>query len=482
LLSVAGETSRPPGSSLMVGTAPMDAVAGYLRDHRLAPLFVDALGWDRASGTQTLTTEGCSLCFQAIAQKRALQVLWCSADRVVLVNRGLLRKFQSLVARTFHEHILIFSSEVPRKQVWAWCIRLPDGRKLRHREHPFFSATPPSPFLHRLEQLRFSLDEEECISLVDALDRVRRVLDTSPELHLFARRPRYAARSDELARAMREGDVEAFHRFVLLHRPLARRQSKCLRRWFGMPEEDAEQIGFIGLIEAARRFRPERGFQFSTYATWWIKQACQRYGPDAALLIRVPPHAFWSCFRHGIAIERLRLDDGPSAVRDRVCELELANPLLAAQWRGYLRARNVGTLSDRALLREARAIPAPTGPPVDNLIRSEVGVEVRIALGRLHPRDAEVIRLRYGLDDREHTLEEIGHQMGLTRERIRQIERKAEAKLRTLLGEEGRQSVTTPRDVGSARSAPLLCRLSEHARLAPGVCQDIRTFIRNGSG
>jgi RNA polymerase sigma factor (sigma-70 family) len=172
-----------------------------------------------------------------------------------------------------------------------------------------------------------------------------------------------------LAKAMRQGDIGAFHRFVLLHRGLARQLSKRLQRWFGMPPEDAEQIAFIGLIEAAHRFRPERGFQFSTYATWWIKQACQRRGPDAALLIRMPLYAFWSCFRHAINMERLRLANGPSAVCDCLHELELVNPKLAARWRAYLRARNVGTLSDRDLLREARAIPGPTPPAPDNLLR-----------------------------------------------------------------------------------------------------------------
>src|SRR5262249_37540843 len=156
-----------------------DGLTDYLRDHRLAALFIDALGWDRASGAHVLAADGRSLCFQAIAHKRGVQVLWCAADRVVLASRGLLRKFQRLVARAAHEHILIFSCEEPRKQVWAWGVRLPDGRRVRHREHPFFSATPPAAFLHRLGQLRFTLEEEVGATLVDALDRVRRVLDTT---------------------------------------------------------------------------------------------------------------------------------------------------------------------------------------------------------------------------------------------------------------------------------------------------------------
>jgi RNA polymerase sigma factor (sigma-70 family) len=465
----------------------MNALADCLRNHRLAALFIDILGWDRASGTQALGADGCSLCFQAIAQKRGVQVLWCSADRVVLLNRSLLRKAQYLIARAVHEHILIFSSEEPRKQVWTWCVRLPAGRTLRHREHPFFSATPPTPFLHRLEQLRFSLDEEESISLVDALDRVRRVLDTTPELDLFARRPRYAARSDELARAMRQGDIGAFHRFVLLHRGLARQLSKRLQRWFGMPAEDAEQIAFIGLIEAAHRFQPERGFQFSTYATWWIKQACQRYGPDVALLIRVPLHTFWSCFRHTIDVERLRLAGGPCTVRDRLYDLELVNPQLAARWRAYLRARNIDTLSDRSLLREARAIPDPTRPPLEAMLRSELVDQVRAAIGCLHPRDAEVIQLRYGLDGPDCTLKEIGHRMGVTRERIRQIEKRAEEKLRTLLDEEGSLSAIAPDDVELTSSPPTVRAFPGEAQPAPTasgftVSQANRIFIQNRSG
>jgi RNA polymerase sigma factor (sigma-70 family) len=464
----------------------MDALADYLRDHRLTALFLDGLGWDRASGTLALTADGRALCFHAIAQKRGVQVLWCSTDRVVLANRGLLCKFQKLVARTVHEHVLIFSSEEPRKQVWGWAVRLPDGRKLRHREHPFFSATPPGPFLDRLERLRFSLEEEDNVSLLDTLDRVRRVLDTTPELELFAKRPRYAERSDALARAMQQGDVEAFHRFIELHCPLAQKLSKRLHRWFGMPSEDAEQIAVLGLLAAARRFRPERGFQFSTYATWWINQACQRHGPTVALLIHVPVNVFWTCFRHAIDVERLRMAGGPSSVREQLAELEILNPWLAERWRAYLRARDVGTLSDRYLLREARTIPDPARPPLENLLRGDTADRVRTALGRLHPRDAEVIRLRYGLDGEELTLEQIGQQMNLTRERIRQIELRAEAKLRTLLHEEFPESTAVAGDGEPANIQPhgghplqgLLAPVSTQV----AASQDTRTLTRNCSG
>ena len=108
------------------------------------------------------------------------------------------------------------------QQVWQWAIRLPDGRKVRHREHPFLSACPPGRFLNRLQGLRFTLDEEENASLVQTLERVQHVLDTAADLNLFARYPSYAERSDELARAMLTGDQQALHRFVVFHMPLAR--------------------------------------------------------------------------------------------------------------------------------------------------------------------------------------------------------------------------------------------------------------------
>jgi len=462
----------------------MQTLASCLRDHHLETLFIDVLGWERATGTTTLTSDGRVLRFHALAHKRGLQVFWCPTDRMVLLNRGLLRKFQHLVTRTVHEHILIFTSEEPRKQVWEWAIRLPDGRKRRHREHPFFSDAPPPPFLDRLAQLRFGLEEENSIGLVDALDRARRALDAAPELDLFAKWPRYAVRSDELARAMQQGDVGAFQRFIVFHLPLARKITKRLRRWFGMDEEDALQIGVLGLIEAARRFRPERGFQFSTYATWWVKHACQRYGPEMALLIHVPNNLFWTCYRHAIDVERLRMAGGPCCVRDQVAELECMNPWFADRWRAYLRVRNIGSLSDRDLLRRARRITDSSHPPSEGLLRLDMAAQVRAAIGRLHPRDAAVIRLRYGLDGPERTLEHIGQQMNLTKERIRQIECRAENRLRTLLCEE------EPSAAPCAEEPPNPCPeegagSEDVLASAPSLAEDsqhIQTLIQNTSG
>src|ERR1700722_6650537 len=108
----------------------MDVLSDYLRDHRFPELFIDVLGWDRASTNLALQADGRSLCFQAIAQKRGVQILWCAIDRVMLLNCRLLRQFRNQLARTYHEHILIFTSEEPRKQVWMWVLLLTGDQKL----------------------------------------------------------------------------------------------------------------------------------------------------------------------------------------------------------------------------------------------------------------------------------------------------------------------------------------------------------------
>lgn len=415
----------------------VETIAHYLRDHSLTGLFID-LGWEHDSpGAFSLTVDGRMLSFSHVAHKRGLRVVRCQTERAVLSNRGLLRAFQKLLSRTCHEHILIFTCEEPRKQVWQWAVRLPDGRSMRHREHPFFSQQPPPALLARLSELRVTLEEEENVRLVDALERVRRALDTTAELKLFARRPNYAERSDKLARAVQRGDPGAMHQFVLFHRPLARKISQRLQHWFDLPEDDAEQIGCLGLIEAAARFKPERGFQFSTYASWWIKHACQRLGPDAALLVRVPLGAFWNCFRLTHDIEHIEAAGGSAAVREHLAEMEVSDPWQANRLHAYRRARGIDTLSDRSLLRRAARIPDGTRPPIDRFLLADSVAEVRAALRHLDPRAAEVIRSRYGFDGEVQTLEAIGRRLHLTKERVRQIEAKAEQKLHGYLaGEE----------------------------------------------
>lgn len=422
----------------------MDAIAENIADHQFQKLFIEELGWDHTSSAQEIVCDERNFQFEGVAQKRGFLVVHCQTNRVVLANRGLLRKAQRSLVKFFHEHIAIYTSDEPQKQVWQWSLHLPDGRHLRHREHPFFSNSPPTPFLDRLQQLEFRLDEEDSVDLLDAVKRVRIALDTTPELNLFAKRPWYAKRSDELARAIQEGVSGAFEEFVEFHQPLARKSSKMLVRWVGMEPDDAEQIAMLGLVTAAKRFKPELGAQFSTYASYWIRQSCQRYGVDTGLPIRIPTHAFWPCYKLNFEYQRLLASHGPAKADRLFQECLEAAEITSRQWKSFQASYAMETFTDTSddEFRELRRIKDEISTPPLLAELSEQRDAINEALTKLLPRHAKVIRLRYGIDVKEHTLEEVGQLLGITRQRAQQIQADAEDKLKFFLSREAPESYT----------------------------------------
>jgi len=411
----------------------MDAVAAHLVRHDFKALFVEVLGWDHATAEHRFEADGLSFTFRLIAHKRGFQILVCETDRYTLFNRRRLRTLQRQLLKFAHEHIVIYSCDEPRKQVWQWAVHLPDGHRLRHREHPFFSRSPPDALASRLTGLRFTLAEEERITLVDALDRVRSALDTRAELDLFVIKPWYAEKSDRLAMAMRAGGLAEFNAFVLFHRRLAKWGTKRLTRWFGMDEEDAEQTGMIAVLRAARGFKPELGFQFSTYATRAIHMDCHRLGPDAAFLIRIPAGWYWWYVSLRRASERLDARFGSSSGARFLKRLAERNVEFRRRWPGFRAATEVRSLSDprEPEYREARLLPALDGNPAAEVLHTSMLSEVLAsAIDALPPDDARLIRLRYGLDGERQTLKAIGQPFRVTKERIRQRQLKIEDTLR----------------------------------------------------
>ena len=406
-----------------------------LRTHRFERLFIEDLGWDRASGEREIEVDGQSFKFIVIAQKRGFAVLECLTHRTVLAHRGLLRKLQRQLTRFYHEHLVVYACEEPRKQVWQWAVHLPDSRKVRHREHPFFSNDPPIPFLERLAKLGFSLEDEETATLSDAIDRVRIALDTLAEKNLFSSRPSFARRSDELAVAVQQGVPGAFDEFVLFHQKLAHRSAEMLVRWVGMEKEDAEQTAMIGLIEAARRFDPARGYQFSTYASYWLRQRCQRSGVDTGLPIRIPTHAFWPCYRLRFEHERLLATWGPEKARERFGDLLEKESISEEQWRGFQLAYSFVRFSDLSPddWHQIRSIRSKNVEPDNEATIHELQSKVHLALSCLSARRAQVLKLRHGIGTRKHTLQEVGEILGVTRERARQIQKNAEKRLKNKL-------------------------------------------------
>lgn len=435
----------------------MNELASHLAEHDFRTLFVERLGWDRAGHSLTAAAEDQFFRLEVIAHKRGFHVVLCIADRYTLFNRRRLRAIQRQLLKSAHEHILIYACEQPRKQVWQWALRLSDGQRLRHREHPFFSASPPAPLLARLAGLRFTLAEEERVTLIDALDRVRVALDTRAELDLFVNKPWYAEQSDRLAIAMRSGGLPAFHTFALFHRPLAKWGARRLHRWFGMDEEDAEQTGMTAVLRAAKGFKPELGFQFSTYATRAIHQHCHRTGPDEALLIRVPAAVYWPYSRIRRTAERLEARSGPGAGARFLDWISRRDSDFAWRWPRFRSATGVVSLSDRAgpYRREAYQLAAPDSDPCADLWQIATSELIRFALESIQADDARIIRLRYGFDGDPQTLETIGQLYGVTKERIRQRQQRAERALRAVIRETLGEPPEPPKADAELESASL---------------------------
>jgi RNA polymerase sigma factor (sigma-70 family) len=412
----------------------MDSITSALSTHSFEHLFIEVLGWDRTHSALTITFGEQDFELKSLAQKRDFIVLACSAHRVTLANRRLLQEVQRHVSRTYHEHIVIYYSETPRKQVWQWMVRVPGGKRIRHREHPFFSDDPPPRLLERLNRLAISWDEEETTTLTDVLSRVREVLLPGSEFDLFAKWPSYAAKSDALAMAVKRGEPGAFEQFVEFHMPLARKASRMLIRWFGMTPEDAEQTAMIGLLEAARRFNPERGFQFSTYASFWIRQACQRHGLEWGFPLRMPDYAFWPCYRMQYVEAELIATWGQHEAKDRLRRELMSAGVEWEQWERFRKARNLACFSD-VEGNELRYLTDTSAPDIafDLASNSVLRDDVAKALASLRPRHSQILSLRYGIGQREHTLQEVADLLGITRERVRQIQVKAEERLQSAL-------------------------------------------------
>ncbi len=267
----------------------------------------------------------------------------------------------------------------------------------------------------------------------------------------------------DLAKKTAKGDPAALEELVLRNLRLVIYWAKRYRS-AGLPLQDLIQEGNIGLMRAAEKFDPRKGTRFSTYASWWIRQALARAICDKQDLIRIPVHMHQKLRRVDRLLEGVRSRKNGREV-DIEKKIDASGIVPFKEWESARRLQQPISLDrridpEREGPIEVEDTSAPS--PVANIFQTEMRDFILRLLDQLPPRHRIVLRLRYGIEDgAEHTLESIGRRLKISRERVRQIQSEALDRVSRIAAEQD-PSVVTLRPV-----APVRPRRRRHPHTAP---------------
>ena len=258
------------------------------------------------------------------------------------------------------------------------------------------------------------------------------VVGAGDSLTLFmnrAGRYRLLTAADEVALAKRVERGDAAAKELMINSNL-RLVISIAKRYQGrdVPLLDLIQEGVIGLNRAVEKFDWRRGYKFSTYATWWIRQACQRAVSNQSATIRVPTHVHERRVKISRASNQLQTRLGREATREELAEatglsLQHVDEALDAADAPVSLNQSIGASEDGEL---GDLFSDPTASdPAEEAADSYQNQVVRQAVAKLPDRERRILELRYGFDGETTSLEAIGKELGLTRERVRQLERSA---------------------------------------------------------
>ncbi|HJS28896.1 MAG TPA: sigma-70 family RNA polymerase sigma factor [Anaerolineales bacterium] len=272
------------------------------------------------------------------------------------------------------------------------------------------------------------LEIEEELDLAVRIDRAKKAKRALSKLNGSAT----PAKHNELERRIQDGQRAREHLIKANTRLVVSIAKKYIGR--GVPLLDLIQEGNLGLMKAVEKYDYKRGFRFSTYATWWIRQTITRAIAEQGRTIRVPVHMIDRIRQLFKAAQELEQTLGrPPSTEELAEELEMeprkVQWMLKVSWLPLSLESPIGDDEDSELgmFVEDNASPTPTQVAYQNMLQEKI----EEVLATLSPREARILRLRFGLENgRSYTLEEVGKKFGLTRERIRQIEGKALRRLR----------------------------------------------------